>query len=138
MTVRPNWLEEFVNEVCVHLHAVDDAPSLGCHASQADDLWEVTLFFSPTETIGGVRDGERTPCLYLVDVMTLLQVFETVDTASWQPLPLGPEDDLKSHFAIVGTYAGHPVWLRVLAETPEQIEPGRFLDHQSGRILNSW
>ncbi|HWL10569.1 MAG TPA: hypothetical protein VNQ76_19340 [Planctomicrobium sp.] len=138
MAARPDWLEQFVEDVCGSLHAVDESSSMGCHYQEAEDLWEVTLFFSPIEVVGGEHDGLRQSCLYLVDTMSLLKVFSSIDSASWQPLSFGSEDDLKSHFAIVGVYQGQTIWLRVLAEAPEQIEPGRYLDHSTGRIIDTW
>ncbi len=138
MGEKPEWLIRFVDDVCKCLHAIDENPPIGCHVTRTVDLWELTLFISPTEVIGGERDGERLPCLYVMDVLQLLPVFDVVETASWQPLPLGEQDDLRSHFAVVGEYEGHSIWLRILSEAPELIPPGRFFDHHSDNIVDGW
>lgn len=138
MAARPKWISQFVSEVCSSLHSSDGIPTVGCHVAEAEEMWEVTVFFSPTEILGGEHDGSRNPYLYIMDALSLIDVFDAVESASWQPMQLDADDDLRNHFAVIGAYRGHLVWLRVLAEIPEHFEPGLFFDHNSGRILDSW
>ncbi|SFH70165.1 hypothetical protein [Planctomicrobium piriforme] len=138
MPAQPQWLSEFVEGVCGCLHAVEELPPIGCHYIHADQTWEVSIFISPTELVGGEHDGERLSCLYVVDVVDLMHVFDVVESASWQPLALNETDELKSHLAVSGYFQGNSIWLRILAETPERYDPGRFIDLNSGRIVDTW
>lgn len=138
MDLQPKWLEEFVETACGALHAVSDLAPIGCHYACIEGVWEVSLFFSPTEIVGGEKSGVRNSCLFVLDVMRLLHVFDVVESASWQPFQIDDSDDLKCHFAVAGTYQDSQVWLRVLAEMPSEIEPGRFLDASQGVIHEVW
>ncbi|WP_437190627.1 hypothetical protein [Planctomicrobium sp. SH527] len=138
MDLQPKWLEEFVETACSALHAVDEMAPIGCHYACVDNVWEVSLFFSSTEVVGGNKNGTSDPCLFVLDVVRLLHIFDAVESASWQPFQIDNEDDLKCHFAVVGSYRKSQIWLRVLAEMPAGIEPGRFLDASQGIIHEVW
>jgi len=138
MSTRPAWLSDLVQQVCACLHGVEDFPPIGCHVAEIEDCWEVTVFVSPTEIVGGEYDGERLSCLFVVDTLQLLQIFDGVESASWQPHVMSDLDDLGSHMAVIGDFSGHSVWLRILAETPERYPVGRQLDLYGKRFIDSW
>jgi hypothetical protein len=60
-----------------------------------------------------------------VDLQAVTRLFSEVHEFSWQALPLAADDELGPHVAIVGTYAGHAVALRILSRAPRQFEAGR-------------
>jgi hypothetical protein len=113
-------------------------PPIGCHYIRERDAWEVTLFISPTEIVGGQHDGERISCLFLVDIVELLQVFDVVESASWQPHQVNEADELRSHVSVTGFSNGHMIWLRVLAESPERYDSGRYVNVIDQRLLDTW
>ncbi|WP_437203940.1 hypothetical protein [Planctomicrobium sp. SH664] len=138
MSGHPPWLDRFTQRAVECLHAVEEAPSIGCHVFQDGEIWEVSLFLSPTEIVGGEHDGERLTSLFVADVMELVHIFDTVASASWQPHPLTPQDDLRSHLALVGEFEGHIVWLRILGESPEQFGVGRIADFHGRSVVDTW
>jgi hypothetical protein len=113
-------------------------PPIGCHVSQPGETWEVSLFVSPTEIIGGEHDGVRVDSLYLLSVIDLLQVFDVVEDSSWQPHRAHELDELGSHISVTGYYAGRRVCLRVLAEAPSRFAPGRYANILERRFTETW
>lgn len=125
MTALPVWLPDFANAVAAQLHSVDPLPPLGCHVHRSPDAWEVTLFASKTEVIGGKRDGLLQSARFHLDLAGLLGVFSEIHCFHWQAQSLGRHDDLGPHVAIEGEYRGETVWLRIPADAPAQFPPGR-------------
>lgn len=54
-TAPPDWLAAFANAVAsrIHSHDVLLLAPLGCHYQLIENIWEVTIFASKTEVIGG-------------------------------------------------------------------------------------
>ena len=65
---------------------------------------------------------------FSLDVQTLLSAFQEVEAVYWNSQGMGPYDDEGPRISIEGIYQGHDVWLRILAEPPEDEEPGMELD----------
>jgi hypothetical protein len=122
------------------LRAVDLLSPVGCHyyRNQARDQWEVTLFASSTEVIGGRYDGRITASKFCLDLRELLGLFDDVTGFQWQALPLGPEDELGPHISLEGRYEGRSVWLRILATAPPRFETGRCLNARDLRLDDVW
>jgi hypothetical protein len=125
MASPPIWLQELADGAAGCLTPVDLLSPLGCHFTQHDLLWEVTLFASATEVVGGHRDGTERSSRFLVDVLALQRLFDEVEEVQWQPQRIGPDDDLGQHLSVVGRRAGEAVWLRVLSRAPRRFESGR-------------
>jgi len=138
MSEQPVWLKEFVERACACLHPIEEMPPIGCHAANIGETWEVSLFVSPTEIVGGQHDGERLACLFAVDLIDLLQLFDVVESAGWQPHPQNEQDELRNHVAVEGYVEGHRVWLRVLADLPDRYAPGRYLNLYDQGFLDTW
>lgn len=136
----PHWLEQTVNQVTAQFHAVDDLAPIGCHFfhDESLDQWEVTIFVSQTETIGGEYDGKRTSSRFSVDLMSLSALFSEVRQFSWQALSMGDDDDLGPHVTLEGRVQGNDVWLRIVAEPPPQFQVGRIADTSKRRFLDLW
>ena len=111
---------------------------LGCHVCEAEEAWEVTLFVSRTEVLGGEFDGEIVPGRFVADVVGILSVLDQVETCWWQPQSAGSDDDLGPHLSIEGRHAGHAVWVRVTSEQPMPIESGRVANVLNGVIERRW
>ena len=138
MSQPPTCLRRLADAVLKGFIPFESMPPLGCHTFRAEDLWEMTLFVSSTELLGGARDGSRMPAVFAVDVMKVAAVFEDVEEISWQPHRIDDLDEIGAHLAIVGTYEGCRVWLRILAVAPEQFDPGRFADLNEMRFVDVW
>jgi hypothetical protein len=129
-----------IDEVAIHVCAFDVLSPLGCHYrhNPTDQRWEVTLFASSTETVGGPRDGRKTASKFHLNLSGLVEFFPDVDKFYWQALSLGDEDELGPHVSIEAAYKGNPVWLRILAAPPADFEPGRYAHARDGQLENLW
>lgn len=140
MTSPPAWLIQFANQVAARIKGFDILAPLGCHYyhNRARDQWELTIFASNTETVGGPFDGKLTASKFYVDILGLLQFFNTVDGCHWQALKVGPDDDLGPHLSVEGETDGQSVWLRVLAAAPERFQAGRYFNTYDLRLVEEW
>lgn len=125
MATPPKWLQTLADRVAEHIAPVDVLSPLGCHFAKDGERWEVTIFASATEVVGGERDGSSRPSRFLLDVLGIQKLFASVSELLWQPLRVGSRDDLGAHLTLLGLYEGHEVWLRVLARAPRTMESGR-------------
>lgn len=136
----PLWLSETVNHVTAQFHAVDDLAPIGCHCfhDELHDLWEITLFVSQTETVGGEYDGKRTNARFCVDLAALESLFSEVRRFSWQAASMGNDDDLGPNVSLEGRVQDKNVWLRIVGEPPPQIEAGRIADANRRQFFDLW
>lgn len=125
MPSPPIWLQELADGAAGCLTPVDLLSPLGCHFTQHDLLWEVTLFVSATEIVGGHRDGTVRSSRFVVDVLALQRLFDEVEEVQWQPQRIDGDDELGQHLSVVGRKSGEAVWLRVLSRAPDRFESGR-------------
>jgi hypothetical protein len=126
MANPPEWLHQLADEVSASVCAVDVMSPLGCHIHRAQEHWEVTLFASATEVMGGPLDGKRRPSRFFLDIQGVTQVFDRIRSVVWQAHGLGASDDVGPHLSVEGDYRGHPVWLRIPALAPRQFPVGRI------------
>ncbi len=136
----PSWLARLADNVASQFYAADILAPLGCHYyhNKALDQYEVTLFASRTEIVGGKFDGVQTESRFNLDLKGLMNLFRDVITCHWQPQLLGPDDELGPHISIEGTYENRSVWLRVLAKPPERYSAGREAIAYEMRLKDIW
>ena len=140
MPTPPAWIARLANDLSVHLRSMDLLSPLGCHFyhNKALDQWEVSLFASRTEIIGGPFDGRERSSSFQVDLKGVAAIFDAVLQFHWQTHSLGGEDDLGPHIAVEGTYEGRSVWVRVLSESPERFDAGRSFNAYDLRVEDNW
>jgi hypothetical protein len=140
MPSPPDWLSHLADRVAEQFHATDVLSPLGCHFyhNLALDQWEVTLFASKTEIVGGKLDGVATTSNFSLDLKETFQVFDEVTNFHWQTASLGPDDDLGPHVSVEGLFEGNSVWVRVLSNPPAQFDTGRTLNAYSLRLEDVW
>jgi hypothetical protein len=140
MTRPPTWLEETTNRVAAQFRSADSLAPSGCHFyhDELRDLWEVTIFVSRTETLGGEFDGKLTNSRFSVDLMGLEAILSEVHCFSWQAVSMGEEDDLGPHLALEGLVGEHKIWLRIVGHPPRQFEAGRIADVYDNQFFDQW
>ncbi|MFK7777546.1 MAG: hypothetical protein QM501_05435 [Gimesia sp.] len=140
MPAPPSWLNTMANHVASLMSDVDVLSPIGCHFFQnkSRDEWEVSLFASNTEIVGGEWDGVMAPSKFCFDILSLGSIFDEVHALNWQALPVDDDDQLGCHISIEATYKGHQVWVRVLAESPEEFEPGRRIQAYEFNLKEIW
>jgi hypothetical protein len=140
MTQPPEWLSALADLIAEAIIGVDAPAPLGCHFfhNESVDQWEITLFPGATEIVGGRHDGRVKPSPFALDLARLSWVLNDVERFHWQTHSLGDSDDLGPHVSLEGTYEDHNVWLRILAEAPEQFPIGRRVDASGEEIEDLW
>jgi hypothetical protein len=129
MEHRPSaWMTELVESVAGCMEAHSPMGALGWRYHEEEELLELVVYPTPVELVGGEQDGTIVLPGFSLDVQALQAVFERVTALSWYAQDFGPDDEEGPHLSLEGTYQGHAVWLRVLAEAPDDEEPGLRLD----------
>ncbi|HAW31641.1 hypothetical protein [Gimesia maris] len=128
------------NQVASLMYDVDMLSPIGCHFfhNGSRNEWEVTLFASSTEIVGGEWDGVLAPSKFCFNILKLGEIFEEVESLYWQALPVDYDDQLGCHISIEGKYEGERVWVRVLAEAPEEFEAGRRMQAYEFNLKEIW
>jgi hypothetical protein len=122
------WMTELVEGVAGCMEAHSPIGELGWRYHEDEELLELMVYPTPVKLVGGEHDGAIVMPGFSLDVLALQAVFERVTALHWHAQDFGPDDEDGPHLSLEGTYQGHPVWLRVLAEAPDDEEPGLELD----------
>jgi hypothetical protein len=125
MPSPPEWLQELADAAALQMIPADILAPVGCHFCCVDGTWEVSLFATSTQIVGGKHDGILRPSRFHVDLQAITKLFSEVHDLTWQALPLAADDDLGSHIVVIGTCAGQSVALRILSRSPRQFVAGR-------------
>ena len=123
-----DWIEELAELVSGCIEAHSPMGPMKWQYLEEDDLGELLVYPTPVELVGGEEDGAIVIAGFYLDLHELLAAFEQVTGLQWYAHGLGPYDRDGPHVSLEGIYQGHEVWLRVLAEPPEDEEPGLQLD----------
>lgn len=135
-----SWINDLAHDVLEEILPIDSLAPVGCHHFFNDETsqHEVTLFASKTEILGGADDGRQQDSRFCLDLAGIWRLFENVVDFHWQTTRAHEDDDLGAHISIEGEYHGHSVWLRILAEAPQQFDHGRVFDINSASVKNLW
>jgi len=136
--IPPKWLSVFANRLATTVDSYELLAPLACHYQEVDGTWEVSLFCGGTEIIGGEYDGEMRCSRFFLDLLDAMQLFDHLECVTWQAQPMGERDDLGPHVSIQGKIGEHPVWLRILAQAPEQFSPGRKAIVYENTLEEQW
>ena len=128
MAEAPQWLVSLVDAVGNRMEPHSATGPIAFHWRQEGDFWEIAVYYTPGEVIGGVEDGAVIVPGFSLHLQELISAFEKVADACWRSHSFGPHDSLGPHISIEGVYQGHEVWLQILAEAPEDEEPGFKVD----------
>lgn len=136
----PAWLRWFANGAAQAILDTAMHAPIGCHYHYGEKLgeWEVTVFVSDTEVVGGRRDGTLVPYAIQVDLQEAIKLFDEMPRVYWLAGAEGKDNELDQHLSMEGSVKGHQVWLRILAQAPQQSSPGRLLHASSGKLEDLW
>jgi hypothetical protein len=120
------WLNTLLGEVGGCMEADSAMGPLGLRYSEEEAFWEICIYPTPVELVGGRHDGEVVVPGFSLDLDQLRESFDSVVAFHWNALGLNyPEGP---HVSIEGVFQGREVYLQVLAYAPEGEEPGLKLD----------
>jgi hypothetical protein len=122
------WMTDLVETVAGCMEAHSPMGAVGWRYQEEDELVELVVYPTPVALVGGEYDGVIVMPGFSLDVQALQAVFERVTDLHWHAQGFGPDDEDGPHFSLEGTYQGHLVWLRVLAQAPDDEAPGLQLD----------
>ena len=120
----PNLGQALAEAVGAYLSADTAMGPMGFRCHEEDGFWDVLIFPTPVELLGGAHDGAVVAPGFSLDLEGLRSEFDEVTAFSWQALGFsdGP------HVAIEGVYQGHEVYVEILAYPPDDEEPGMKLN----------
>ncbi|SIO61612.1 hypothetical protein SAMN05444166_6805 [Singulisphaera sp. GP187] len=120
-----NWLDSLIEAVGASLAADNLMGPLGILYGEKDGYWEVDIYPTPVELIGGADDGAVVSPAFSLDLEALRSAFERIEDFGWTTI--GWPDGNGPFVWIKGAYQGHELLLRILAQAPEGEEPGSKL-----------
>ncbi|MEM9092175.1 MAG: hypothetical protein AAGC93_26000 [Cyanobacteria bacterium P01_F01_bin.53] len=118
------WLESLADLVCISVEAYSAMGPFGFRYRQDDEDWELIVYPTPVELMGGSEDGALVHSGFSLDIQFLLSRFEQVTAVQWLTHDFGVSEPEGPQLSIEGIYQGHNIWLRVLAEPPPNEPPG--------------
>ncbi len=98
---------------------------LGYRYGEEEGYWDVDVYPTPIELVGGASDGEVVVPGFALDVDKLRATFDRIEALVWHSL--GFPHDEGPRLVVEGVYQGREVFLQVLACAPEDEEPGMKL-----------
>ena len=128
MSEAPAWMESLIDLVGGCMDAHSGLGPLAFRWRQEEDQWDIMVYPTRGELIGGADDGALVSPGFSFDVQELTTAFEELVDVRWQAQALGPHDQEGQHLSIEGVYDGHQVYLQVLSDAPEDEEPGFKVD----------
>jgi len=132
----PSWMETLIDVVlgCLEVHTL--MGPLGFRFEEENGLWAITAYPTPVELSGGAVDGMVVSPGFSLELEPLFAAFEEISDMRWSVYRYGLHDSDGPELSIEGVYEGHEVYLRVLAEAPEDEEPGIKVDTSAVTVTN--
>jgi hypothetical protein len=84
--------------------------------SEEEGFWEVDMYSTPVELVGGPDDGAIVTPGFSVDLEQLRSAFDKIEDLGWNSI--GWQDGRGPFVWIEGVYEGRELFLRLLAEPP--------------------
>jgi hypothetical protein len=125
-TEDDDWLDELYEALVGCVEADSPMGPMGLRSWEEEGFWEVWVYPTPVELVGGRHDGEVVVPGFSFDLQQLREVFESVGAFGWNALglnwPQGP------HVYVEGVFEGREIFLQVLSYAPEDEKPGLKAD----------
>src|SRR4051812_37831212 len=93
---------------------------------EEDGFWEVWIYPTSVELVGGAHDGAVVLPDFSLDLEQLRSAFDSIRDFGWNAL--GLNDAEGPYVYVEGAYQGREVYLQVLAQAPEDEKPGLMFD----------
>jgi len=127
MSEIPDWIDPLAELVAGFLTSTSQLGPLGIRFREEEPgTWEVVIYPTPVELIGGAADGATFAPAFTVDVEGLRKEFEPVRKCGVSSH--GIYEDESGYFWIEGKWNNLPMTLRILLAPPENEAPGSKLD----------
>jgi len=120
------WLDELFETVANCTIADSPMGPLGYRYGEEEGFWEVDVYATSVELVGGAVDGEVVAPGFVLDVEELRSAFDQIEALMWHSL--GFPHDEGPRLVVEGIYRGRQVFLQLLAYAPEDEKPGLKLN----------
>src|SRR5207249_4449253 len=120
-----DWLDSLLEAVGASLEPESPMGPLALRSGEEEGFWEVDVYPTPVELLGGADDGALVSPPFSLDLEQLRATFARIDSTGWNAF--GWYNEEGPVVWIEGSFQGHDVFLRVLAQAPEGEEPGAKL-----------
>ena len=118
----PAWLDSLIEDVAASMTSQNLLGPLGFLWSEEDGFCEVDVYPAPVELVGGSEDGAVVSPGFSLDLENLRTSFDRVDDLGWNAFGWPNGDG--PFVWVEGAYHEREVFLRVMAQAPEDEEPG--------------
>ena len=119
------WVKLLVESVAEHITADSPMGPLGYRYGEEEGFWQVEVYPTPVELVGGAVDGEVVAPGFSLDLEGLRSAFEEITDLGWHSLGFAHAEG--PHIWIEGVFHGQEVFLQALAYAPDDEEPGMKL-----------
>jgi hypothetical protein len=120
-----DWLDSLLEAVGASLEPESPMGPLALRSREEEGFWEVDIYPTPVELLGGADDGALVSAPFSMDFEQLRATFARIDSTGWNAY--GWYNDDGPFVWVEGSFQGHDVFLRVLAQAPEGEGPGTKL-----------
>lgn len=120
------WLDKLLEGVSSCVEPDSPMGPLGLRYWEEEGFWEIWIYPTPVELIGGAHDGEVVVPGFSLDLEQLRSAFDSIAHSGWNSLGLNFPEGPYVH--VEGVFHGREVYLQVLAQAPEDEEPGLKFD----------
>lgn len=138
MPTPPDWILKLANDVTACIEPLEPMPPLGCHYHQCETVWEISIFPSKTEIVGGPNDGRQIGPRFRLNMLGVASLFTQIDDITWQSKSVDEQDQLGCHVAIGGFIENEAVSVRILKTAPSCFDPGRKALIHDGCLIETW
>jgi hypothetical protein len=121
-----DWLEELREAVSSCVDVDSPMAPLGLRYRVEEGFWEVWVYPTPVELVGGRHDGEIVMPGFHLDLEQLRGQFESLVALSWDAQGLNSPEG--PYVSIEGVFRGREVYLQVFAGAPADAQPGLKFD----------
>ncbi len=124
----PAWLGDVVETAC-NSFELSVPGHIGWHAVPDESSWEVWVYPMPVEFVGGAGDGDRgVPGQPFAQLSEVLRLFDEAP----HEVDFCQFTDGIPEVSIEGRVLGHDVWLHILQQPPDDVEPETTYDVRTG------
>ena len=102
MAEAPQWLVSLVDAVGNRMEPHSATGPLAFRWRQEGDFWEIAVYYTPGEVIGGAEDGAVIVPGFSLHVQELISAFEKVTNVCWFSHSFGQHDTRGAHISIEG------------------------------------
>src|SRR5207253_9016042 len=109
-TADDDWLDLLQDAVAACIEADSPLGPLGLRYHEEEGFWEIWIYPTPVELVGGAHDGAVVVPGFRLDLDQLRQEFDTVVAFGWDALGLTGSEG--PHVAVEGVFRGREAYLQ--------------------------